>query len=238
MAIAQKLYEAGKITYMRSDAVVTAPEAQEAARNWLTAAFGTGAVPAEPPRYESKEGSQEAHEAIRPTDPAAGGEGIDPEHAPLYDLIRRGLLASQMTPARIRRTTWKLSAPRPSGQPVRLVAQGRVVVDPGFHRVLPPASLADEPPAVPDLAAGTVWAPGSAARRSPRRGRSRRRATPRRRWWPSWSRPASVAPRLCEHAQDAGRSPLRAPRRPRVRRDAAGAAGLRARLRQHFPEGH
>ena len=120
-------------------------------------------MPAEPPRYESKEGSHEAHEAIRPTDPAAGAEGIDPEHAPLYDLIRRRLLASQMTPARIRRTTWKQSAPAPSGQPVRLVAQGRVVVDPGFHRVLPPASLADEPPAVPDLAAGTVWAPGSAA---------------------------------------------------------------------------
>ena len=67
MAIAQKLYEAGKITYMRSDAVMIAPEAQEAARSWLTAAFGEGAVPAEPPRYESKEGSQEAHEAIRPT---------------------------------------------------------------------------------------------------------------------------------------------------------------------------
>ena len=160
MATAQKLYEAGKITCMRSDAVMVAPEAQAAARSWLTAAFGEGAVPAEPPCYEA---SQEAHEAIRPTDPAAGAEGIDPGHAPLYDLIRRRLLASQMTPARIRRTTWKLSAPGPSGQPVRLVAQGRVVVDPGFHRVLPPASLADEPPAVPDLAAGTVWAPGSAA---------------------------------------------------------------------------
>ena len=162
MAIAQKRYEAGKITCMRSDAVMVALEAQTAARNWLTAAF-EGAVPAEPPRYESKEGSHEAHEAIRPTDPATGAEGIEPEHAPLYDLIRRRLLASQMTPARIRRTTWKLSAPGPSGQPVRLVAQDRVVVDPGFHRVLPPASLADEPPAVPDLAAGTVWAPGSAA---------------------------------------------------------------------------
>ena len=162
MAIAQKLYEAGKITYMRSDAVMVAPEAQAAARGWLTSAFGEGAVPAEPPRYESKEGSQEAHEAIRPTDPAAGAEGIDPDHAPLYDLIRRRLLASQMTPARIRSTTWKLSAPGLAGEPVRLEAKGRVVVDPGFHRVLPPASAADEPPAVPDLAAGTAWAPGSA----------------------------------------------------------------------------
>ena len=160
MATAQKLYEAGKITCMRSDAVMVAAEAQAAARSWLTAAFGEGAVPAELPCYEA---SQEAHEAIRPTDPAAGGEGIDPAHAPLYDLIRCRLLASQMTPARIRRTTWKPSAPGPSGQSVRLVAQGRVVVDPGFHRVLPPASLADEPPAVPDLAAGTVRAPGGTA---------------------------------------------------------------------------
>ena len=78
--------------------------------------------------------------------------------------MRRRRLASQMTPARIRRTTWKLSAPGASGAAaVRLVAKGRVVVDPGFHRVLPSASAADEPPAVPDLAAGTVWAPGSAA---------------------------------------------------------------------------
>ena len=162
MVVAQKLYEAGKITYMRSDSVMVAPEAQEAARSWLTAAFGEGAVPAEPPRYESKEGSQEAHEAIRPTDPAAGPEGIDPVLAPLYDLIRRRLLASQMTPARIRRTIWKLSAPGATGESVHLEAKGRVVVDPGFHRVLPPASAADEPPAVPALDPGTVWAPGSA----------------------------------------------------------------------------
>ena len=163
MEIAQKLYEAGKITCMRSDAVMVASEAQEAARRWLTAAFGAGAAPDEPPRYESKEGSREPHEAIRPTDPAAGPEGLDPAHAPLYDLIRSRLLASQMTPARIRRTSWKLSAPGVSGQPVRLEARGRVIVDPGFHRVLPPASAADEPPAVPDVPAGTVWAPGSAS---------------------------------------------------------------------------
>ena len=112
MAIAQKLYEGGKITCMRSDAVMVAPEAQEAARRWLTAAFGAGAAPDETPRYESKEGSREAHEAIRPTDPAAGAEGLYPAHAPLYDLIRRRLLASQMTPARIRRTVSPDLAPR------------------------------------------------------------------------------------------------------------------------------
>ena len=87
---------------------------------------------------------------------------MDPDHAGLYDLIRRRLLASQMRPAKIRRTTWRLSAPGASGARVRLVVKGRVVVDPGFHRVLPPASAADEPPAVPDLPPGTVWAAGAA----------------------------------------------------------------------------
>ena len=133
MAIAQKLYEGGRITYMRSDAVFVAPEAQAAAREWLTAAFGEGAVPDKAPQYKSKEGAQEAHEAIRPTNPAAGPEELEPDPARVYDLVRRRLLASQMTPARIRRTTWKLSAPGASGAvPVRLVAKGRVVVDPGF----------------------------------------------------------------------------------------------------------
>ena len=95
MAIAQKLYEAGKITYMRSDAVFVAPEAQAAAREWLTAAFGADAVPAKPPQYKSKAGAQEAHEAVRPTNPAVGSEGLEPDHAKLYDLVRRRLLASQ-----------------------------------------------------------------------------------------------------------------------------------------------
>ena len=136
---------------MRSDVVLVALAVQAACGEKLD----------EPPRYASKESSQEVDEAIRPTDTAAGPEGIAPEHAPLYDLIRRRLLASQMTPARIRRTTWKLLAPGVSGAPVPLEAKGRVVVDPGFHRVLPPASAADEPPAVPDVAAGTAWRRGA-----------------------------------------------------------------------------
>ncbi len=164
MAVAQKLYEGGRITYMRSDAVALAPEAQTTARDWLVRAFGPAAVPGRSPTYRSKAGAQEAHEAIRPTDPAVGPEALtDPNERRLYDLVRRRLLASQMTPARTRRTTWKLSAPSPrSGARVALVARGRVVVDPGFHRVLPPASAVDEPPAVPDLAEGAVWGPGSA----------------------------------------------------------------------------
>ena len=158
MAVAQKLYEGGRITYMRSDAVALAPEAVAAARAWLVSAFGPGAVPEKAPVYAAREGAQEAHEAVRPTDPAYGGAGLpDDSQRRLYDLVRRRLLASQMRPARLRRSTWRVDA-RPDGSPpLRFVARGRVVVDPGFHRVLPPASAADEPPAVPDLPEGHVW---------------------------------------------------------------------------------
>ena len=159
MAVAQKLYEGGRITYMRSDAVALADEAVAAARAWLVSAFGAAAVPPKPPVYPAREGAQEAHEAIRPTDPAcAGADLADDAQRRLYALIRRRLLASQMRPARLRRTTWKLVAHPPAGEAVPFVARGRVVVDPGFHRVLPPASAADEPPAVPDLPAGHVFA--------------------------------------------------------------------------------
>ena len=160
MALAQSLYEAGRITYMRSDAVFVAEAAQESARGWLQAAFGPDAVPEKAPSYAAKSGAQEAHEAIRPTDPAAGPETVsDPAQAALYDLIRRRLLASQMHPARIRRTTWTLGADTAQG-PVGLVAKGRTVVTPGFHLVLPPPSAVDEPPAIPMLPEGSSWPAG------------------------------------------------------------------------------
>ena len=160
MASAQRLYEAGHITYMRSDAVALAPEAKAAARAWLVAAFGESAVPAKPPTYEAKAGAQEAHEAIRPTDPARSPMAlgnVEDVDRHLYDLVRRRMLASQMAPARFERVTWRLVSEAQGG--LRFAARGRSVVDPGFHRVLPPESLADEPPAVPDVAVGRLWDP-------------------------------------------------------------------------------
>ena len=162
MAAAQRLYEAGRITYMRSDAVFVAEGAQTAARAWLEAAFGPDAVPASPPSYALKAGAQEAHEAIRPTNVRVGPDRVEgsPDRA-LYDLIRRRLIASQMKPARVRRTTWKLRAAS-DGHEIALVAKGRVVLDPGFHLVLPPASAVDEPPTVPALEPGVQWPAGAA----------------------------------------------------------------------------
>ena len=129
MAAAQALYEAGLITYMRTDAQSVAPEAADAAREWIAAAFGPSALPAKRPTYAARAGAQEAHEAIRPTVP--GSVVVPPEAgapaAALYDLIRRRFLASQMAPARLRRLTWKLSAS--TAPDVPLAAVGRQLVD-------------------------------------------------------------------------------------------------------------
>ena len=112
MSIAQKLYEAGLITYMRTDSVNVAAVAREAAKNLIAAEFGAAFVPEKPNFYKSKSGAQEAHEAIRPTDvqthPAEAG--LDAASTKLYDLIWRRFVASQMAEARLVQTTVGLDA--------------------------------------------------------------------------------------------------------------------------------
>ena len=164
MAVAQKLYEAGAITYMRSDAVFLAPESIAAARAYLQEALGPDSVPGTAPTYTAKAGAQEAHEAIRPSDPSRSQQDLDLEgqESVLYALIRARLLASQMNPAVIERTTWRLEG-GPGGR-IPLVAKGRVLLDPGWQAVLPPVS-ADEAPILPalsdDPAAYPAWGPGA-----------------------------------------------------------------------------
>ena len=161
MEVAQKLYEAGAITYMRSDAVFLAPESIAAARSYLEQVLGPESMPAEAPSYTAKAGAQEAHEAIRPSDPSksADGLGLEGEQAQLYALIRARLLASQMKPAVFERTQWSLRGG--AGGAVSLVAKGRVVLDPGWQRVLPPPSAGDEPPVLPAVDDPyPVWRPG------------------------------------------------------------------------------
>jgi DNA topoisomerase-1 len=102
MQIAQKLYEAGLITYMRTDGVTVAPEAIEAARSWIEKEQGKQYLPPKPRIYSSKaKNAQEAHEAIRPTDmfkqPKAAG--LSGEQFKLYDLIWKRMLGSQMASA-------------------------------------------------------------------------------------------------------------------------------------------
>ncbi len=103
MQVAQKLYEAGFITYMRTDSMNLAADAQTAIHMAVSKEFGKNYV--EPRTYKSKsKNAQEAHEAIRPTDPAKRSAGHNDEQKKLYELIRARALSSQMTDAKLLRT--------------------------------------------------------------------------------------------------------------------------------------
>ena len=129
MRLAQDLYEDGAITYMRTDGVQMAPEAISAARRAVTHRYDAGYVPDKPRHYETKaKNAQEAHEAIRPTDFSRERAGSG-EHARLYELIWKRALASQMSSARLERTTAELTDG--TGRHA-LRATGQVVLFPGF----------------------------------------------------------------------------------------------------------
>lgn len=112
MKVAQKLYEAGLITYMRTDSVNVAEEARAAAKSYIIASFGEEYYPPKPNFFKSKATSQGAHEAIRPTDvvKSAADLGLAGNDAKLYELIRNRFLASQMADARTTLRTAILSA--------------------------------------------------------------------------------------------------------------------------------
>lgn len=134
MQIAQRLYETGCITYMRTDSPSLSDEAVSAARNAATAAFGADVVPPTPREYAAKgKNAQEAHEAIRP----AGKIFRTPEEIQLegddlalYELIYRRTVASQMTDLQGEKTVLSLTCGR-----VGLEAAGKVVLHPGFTQL-------------------------------------------------------------------------------------------------------
>ncbi|MGJ8610367.1 MAG: type I DNA topoisomerase [Octadecabacter sp.] len=136
MNAAQRLYEAGLITYMRTDGIDMAPEAITAARDAIAEKFGKNYVPSSPRIYKNKaKNAQEAHECVRPTDLMLGAEDakiLDPDQRKLYDLIYKRTIASQMESARMERTTVDIGSD--DGQ-VELRATGQVVQFDGFLRV-------------------------------------------------------------------------------------------------------
>jgi len=113
MRAAQKLYEAGHITYMRTDSVNLAKEAVARMASVVEKEFGKEYLQVRVYRTTSKN-AQEAHEAIRPTDPARTRAGATPDETQLYELIRTRALASQMSPAKIMRTNVAAKADPPS----------------------------------------------------------------------------------------------------------------------------
>ncbi|MAU52750.1 MAG: DNA topoisomerase I [Roseovarius sp.] len=136
MSAAQRLYEAGHITYMRTDGIDMAPEAVMAARDAIRDRFGEAYLPKSPRMYKNKaKNAQEAHECIRPTDmsrDAARLKLTDTDQRRLYDLIWKRTLACQMEAARLERTTVDIGSA--DGQ-VGLRATGQVLLFDGFLKI-------------------------------------------------------------------------------------------------------
>lgn len=131
MSVAQKLYEAGYITYMRTDSVNLSGQAIAAAKEAITAAFG--AKYSEVRNYKTKsKGAQEAHEAIRPSYMDREEIAGTPQEKRLYDLIRKRTLASQMAAAETERTIVDIEI---SNSKERFTATGEVIIFDGFLRL-------------------------------------------------------------------------------------------------------
>jgi len=131
MAAAQKLYQAGKITYMRTDSVNLSGQAIAAATDYITKTFGAEYSAVR--KFKTKAaGAQEAHEAIRPTDMSVEKASSSEYDQKLYDLIRRRTLASQMAPAKLENTTITITIS--TGKEV-FTAKGQVITFDGFLRV-------------------------------------------------------------------------------------------------------
>ncbi|MBC3542365.1 type I DNA topoisomerase [Rufibacter sediminis] len=131
MTVAQRLYEAGKISYMRTDSVNLSQDAMTAAAAEISRTFGENYVKTRQYKTKSKS-AQEAHESIRPTDFAAIQVSSDRNEQRLYDLIRKRAIASQMADAEIEKTTVSIII---SGQPEKLIATGEVIRFEGFLKV-------------------------------------------------------------------------------------------------------
>jgi len=135
MMMAQRLYEAGYITYMRTDATHLSDDAIAMARDYIKTQFGDRYLPAEPVRYSSKEGAQEAHEAIRPTDAKIRAEqlqNMEQDAVRLYTLIWQFFLACQMPRAEYLSSTLTIAA-----ADFELRAKGRIMKFDGYLRVMP-----------------------------------------------------------------------------------------------------
>lgn len=152
MMLAQRLYEAGYITYMRTDSTNLSQDALSQCRDYIEQQFGTAYLPAKPNFYGSREGAQEAHEAIRPSDVRRSSSTLsdmEKDAVRLYELIWRQFVACQMTPAQ-----YDSSSLTVQGGDFELKAKGRVLRFDGWTRVLPPMSKKPEDITLPDLKQG------------------------------------------------------------------------------------
>ena len=136
MQAAQRLYEAGHITYMRTDGIDMAPEAVTSTREAIKERYGEKFLPSSPRFYKNKaKNAQEAHECIRPTSISKDSKQLklsDPDQFKLYDLIWKRTISCQMESAKLERTSVDLQSP---DKEVTLRANGQVVLFEGFLKV-------------------------------------------------------------------------------------------------------
>jgi DNA topoisomerase-1 len=150
MSSAQKLYQDGKITYMRTDSVNLSDQAIAGAAAYITEAYGTEYVQTR--KFKTKNASaQEAHEAIRPTNMALEKGSSNEYDQKLYDLIRRRTLASQMAPAKLEKTTVTITI---SSRTETFEVKGEVIIFDGFLKVY--GGSKKEAELLPPLANGDV----------------------------------------------------------------------------------
>ncbi len=167
MSLAQKLYEQGLITYMRTDSVNVAAVARAAAADLIASTWGAAFVPEKPNFFKSKSGAQEAHEAIRPTDVTrrpGDVAGLDASMAKLYELIWRRFVASQMADAQLEVKTVEMTPVKDAlRHAYSFTASTTSVAFEGWLKAMPGATArkktdgddeSDEVDALPPLAAG------------------------------------------------------------------------------------
>ncbi|MBC3764659.1 type I DNA topoisomerase [Neptunicella marina] len=155
MMMAQRLYEAGHITYMRTDSTNLSAEAVDACRGYIQDNFGDAYLPANPVKYGSKDNAQEAHEAIRPSNVIVKAESLgdmERDAQRLYELIWRQFVACQMTAAKYDASTIRVAA-----GDFELTAKGRVLRFDGWTKVQTQArKKGEEDLILPDVKEGDV----------------------------------------------------------------------------------
>ena len=154
MMMAQRLYEGGYITYMRTDSTNLSTEAVSACRDLIKTEYGDRYLPEQPRLYSSKEGAQEAHEAIRPSDvqvKSTALKGMERDAERLYELIWRQFVACQMPNADYISTTVLVNAGEHE-----LRVRGRILKFDGYTRVQPPAGRKDDEQPLPEYAVDEV----------------------------------------------------------------------------------
>ncbi|ODS24648.1 DNA topoisomerase I [Candidatus Endobugula sertula] len=154
MMMAQRLYEAGYITYMRTDSTNLSQEAVNTCRDYILENYGNRYLPHNPNHYSSKEGAQEAHEAIRPSSVSVLPtqlSGMERNAERLYALIWQQFVACQMSNAEFTSTSIVITA-----DDFELRTRGRVIRFDGFMKVQPPVGKKDEDVVLPDVKVGDI----------------------------------------------------------------------------------